>query len=422
MAGVAVARSRGPFDQYADDVRDTRTAGRSDDDIVPRRRERKRALLGHRLAAWLIDTGLLLTLQVGAFLGLSILLERFNETTTDLTERYDISRPFLDGVIAATLLVALPLAYRVVFDRLWDGQTLGKYCFGLQVVRRSTGEVPGFGRCLVRELVRLPSLLAGGLGFAIALVNRQRLTLYDLVAGTVVLPSEDAALRRQVSDGGLLESRRVTDATVGRATQDRAAQDRAAPAGNDGVLTIPNVISVVRLGCVPLFLYLLFGRDNRAAAAYLLGALGATDWIDGYIARHFNQVSTVGKVLDPVADRILLGVGVIAIMIDGSVPLWIGWLTLVREVLISAAVVVLAALGARRIDVTWAGKAGTFWLMFAFPLFLGSHADNLGWQDLAGFLAWVCVIPGLILSWYAAIMYLPLSRVALREGRVDSAA
>jgi cardiolipin synthase len=190
----------------------------------------------------------------------------------------------------------------------------------------------------------------------------------------------------------------------------------------DRVLTIPNVISFVRLLCLPIFLYLLFGRDNRAAAAWLLAALGATDWIDGYIARHFHQVSTLGKVLDPVADRIMLGVGIIAIMIDGSLPLWIGWLTLVREVLISAAVVVLAALGARRIDVTWAGKAGTFALMFAIPLFLGSHADNLGWQDLAGFLAWVCVIPGLILSWYAAIMYLPLSRVALREGREGSAA
>ena len=187
------------------------------------------------------------------------------------------------------------------------------------------------------------------------------------------------------------------------------------------MLTIPNVVSVVRLCCVPLFLYLLFGRDNRAAAAYLLGGLGATDWIDGYIARHFDQVSTVGKVLDPTADRILLGVAVIAIMIDGSVPLWIGALTIVREVLVSGAVIVLAALGARRIDVTWAGKAGTFALMFAFPLFLGSHADNLGWQGLAGVLAWIFVIPGIILSWYAAIAYVPLGLDAFREGRVESA-
>jgi cardiolipin synthase len=113
-----------------------------------------------------------------------------------------------------------------------------------------------------------------------------------------------------------------------------------------------------------------------------------------------------------------LGVGIVAIMIDGSVPLWIGWLTVVREALISIAVLALAAVGARRIDVTWAGKAGTFGLMFAFPLFLGSHADNLGWEDIAGALAWISVIPALILSWYAAITYVPMARAALREGRV----
>ena len=405
MAAVTQARGVVPFDQDAGDT----TAPRP-----PRRAPR--ALIGHRLSAWLIDVGILLTLQVGAFLGISGLLDRYDGFTVDVMERYDVSRSFLDGVAAATLLLVVPLAYRVVFDRLWDGQTLGKYCFGLQVVRRSTAEVPGLGWCVAREAARLPALLLGGLGYAIALVNRQHLTLPDLVAGTVVLPSEEAARRRQEADAHLLDLGRVTVPAV-----QRTGIERPARPGAHGVLTIPNVVSVVRLCCVPLFLYLLFGRDNRAAAAYLLGALGATDWIDGYIARHFDQVSTVGKVLDPTADRILLGVAVIAIMIDGSVPIWIGTLTIVREVLVSGAVVVLAALGARRIDVTWAGKAGTFALMFAFPLFLGSHADNLGWQDLAGFLAWVFVIPGIVLSWYAAIAYVPLSLEAFREGRLGSA-
>src|SRR6185295_15479886 len=93
-------------------------------------------------------------------------------------------------------------------------------------------------------------------------------------------------------------------------------------ARDDRVLTVPNAISIVRLLCVPLFVYLLFGRDDRAYAAWLLGALGATDWVDGYIARHFDQVSTLGKVLDPMADRILLGVAVIALLVDGTVPTW----------------------------------------------------------------------------------------------------
>jgi cardiolipin synthase len=190
----------------------------------------------------------------------------------------------------------------------------------------------------------------------------------------------------------------------------------------DRILTVPNAVTVVRLACVPLFLWLLFGRDNRAAAAYLLAALGATDWVDGYVARHFNQVSTVGKVLDPVADRVLLGVAIVAILVDDSVPAWIAWAVIVREVAISVATVALAAAGARRIDVQWAGKAGTLALMVAFPLFLGSHADNLGWDELAGVLAWIFVVPGLVLAWYAAVMYVPLARAALAEGRVGATA
>jgi cardiolipin synthase (CMP-forming) len=129
----------------------------------------------------------------------------------------------------------------------------------------------------------------------------------------------------------------------------------AAP-GEDRILTIPNIISVVRLLCVPVFLWLLFDQENKVAAAGLLAVLGATDWIDGYIARHYDQVSNLGKILDPVADRVLLIVGVVAILIDGAAPLGVGILSLLREGLVTAAVLVLAALGAARIDVTWYGN------------------------------------------------------------------
>ena len=193
--------------------------------------------------------------------------------------------------------------------------------------------------------------------------------------------------------------------------------------GEDRVLTVPNLLSVVRLLCVPLFLWLLFDRHDRLGAALLLGGLGLTDWVDGYVARHFNQVSTVGKVLDPTADRVLLAVGVIAIVVDGSVPLPIAIVTLVREAVVAGAVLVLAALGARRIDVQWAGKAGTFGLMVAFPLFLMSHDRQFSLRHVAGVLAWLSVIPALLFAWYAAITYVPMARKALQEGRagrVDS--
>ncbi|HBV26021.1 MAG TPA: CDP-diacylglycerol--glycerol-3-phosphate 3-phosphatidyltransferase, partial [Acidimicrobiaceae bacterium] len=134
--------------------------------------------------------------------------------------------------------------------------------------------------------------------------------------------------------------------------------------------TIPNLISLLRLGCIPIFLWLLFGPEDRWAAALLLGALGATDWVDGFIARKFNQVSELGKILDPTADRLMLLIGIFAIWIDGSVPGWVAWLALVREGLVALAAVLLAALGSRKIEVTWWGKTGTFLLMFAFPFFL----------------------------------------------------
>ena len=193
------------------------------------------------------------------------------------------------------------------------------------------------------------------------------------------------------------------------------------PTGEDRILTIPNVITLVRLLCLPVFVWLLLGLDDRLAAGLLLGVLGATDWVDGWIARRWNMVSTVGKVLDPVADRLLFFVSIVAIIIDGAAPLWFCVAVLVREAVIALATLALAALGARRIDVTWFGKAGTFGLMFAFPAFLWGNAE---WAlaDLFAVLAWVFAIPGLVLSYVAAAMYVPLGLRALREGRADRAA
>ncbi len=184
--------------------------------------------------------------------------------------------------------------------------------------------------------------------------------------------------------------------------------------GEDRILTIPNIITVVRLSLMPVFLWLLFGKDDRANAAWLLAALGITDFLDGYIARHFNQVSNIGKVLDPVADRLLFLVGVGGIVIDGSVPTWVAVTALVREALVGGATLTLAALGVRRIDVTWFGKAYTLLLMISFPLFLASHS-SLGWHEGANTAAWAFGIPGLVLAWYSAALYVPIARRALHE-------
>jgi len=193
-----------------------------------------------------------------------------------------------------------------------------------------------------------------------------------------------------------------------------------AAAGDDRILTIPNIITVVRLCLLPVFLWLLFGQDDRAAAAWLLAALGTSDFFDGYIARHFNQISELGKVLDPVADRLLFFVGIGGILADGSVPVWFAVAVLVREVGIAIATLVLAAMGAARIDVTWFGKAGAFGLMMAFPFFLASHSD-LSWADSADTLAWLTGLPALAFSYYSVVLYVPLARRALRDGRAAAA-
>ena len=186
--------------------------------------------------------------------------------------------------------------------------------------------------------------------------------------------------------------------------------------GEDRILTVPNVITLIRLSCLPVFVWLLLGRDDQVAAAVLLGLLGATDWVDGYIARRFGQVSTLGKVLDPVADRLLFFTAIVTIIISGDAPLWVCIAVLVREALVALATLTLAALGARRIDVTWWGKAGTFSLMFAFPAFLLGSSD-IAWSGFFTFAAWCFTIPGLVFSYYSALLYVPLASRALAEGR-----
>jgi cardiolipin synthase len=185
-----------------------------------------------------------------------------------------------------------------------------------------------------------------------------------------------------------------------------------------GVWTIPNAISLARLAGVPVFLWLLLGEDRPVAAGILFAVLGATDWVDGYIARHFDQGSEVGKILDPVSDRVMLIAGAVGLLISGDVPLWVGVLVLGREAALSVVTLILAAAGARRIDVQWVGKAGTLALMFALPGFvLVSALDAGAPRDIIEVITWLFTIGGLILSYYAAALYIPMARTALRDGR-----
>jgi cardiolipin synthase len=185
----------------------------------------------------------------------------------------------------------------------------------------------------------------------------------------------------------------------------------------DTLWTIPNLFTLLRLLCLPLFLYLLLGRDNRAAAAFLLGGLGATDWIDGYLARRLGQVSEFGKKFDPTVDRVLFIVALLAIIADDAAPRWFCILVLVREVAVGATIAIATVFfHMERFDVTWLGKTATFLLMFAIPGFVLGSSDFPA-HDLFTVVSWLLGIPGLVLSYWTALNYVPEIRRGIVAGR-----
>ncbi len=191
----------------------------------------------------------------------------------------------------------------------------------------------------------------------------------------------------------------------------------------DRVLTIPNAFTTIRLLAIPAFVVLV-ARPHRAdwvAAAVLLAALGATDWVDGFLARRLGQVSTLGKVLDPLADRLLLVTAAVTIIAVGAVPLPVAVVALVREGTVAAGFLIVAVAGGRRMDVARAGKATTLCLMVALPLFLVGHS-TAGWHRGAEDVAWVFVVPGLLIGWYSVVAYVGPARRAVAAGRAPKAA
>jgi cardiolipin synthase len=188
-------------------------------------------------------------------------------------------------------------------------------------------------------------------------------------------------------------------------------------------LTAPNVFTLLRLCCIPIFVWLLFGKDDQVAAAWLLGGLGATDWVDGWLARRFNQVSEFGKAFDPTADRLLFIVAIGSIIAYGIPPTWVLWAIVIREVVVGATMAIATvAFSMERFDVTYWGKLATFLLMFAIPGFMLGDPDS-GSFGRQGFLvaSWILVLPGLALSYWTAVQYVPKVRTGIAAGRAKRA-
>ncbi|MDH3260792.1 MAG: CDP-alcohol phosphatidyltransferase family protein [Acidimicrobiia bacterium] len=170
-----------------------------------------------------------------------------------------------------------------------------------------------------------------------------------------------------------------------------------------GLYTIPNVISLLRLAGIGAFWWLLFGRDDPVAAGVLILVIGWTDWLDGVLARKLNQVSEIGKLLDPLADRLAIAAALIGGMIAAVIPLWLGVALIVREAGIALGALVLGVRLKEKLEVRYLGKVATFILYGAIPSFYLKAGGVAG--DLFLVLGWFFGMIGLVLYYWVAVQY-----------------
>lgn len=190
--------------------------------------------------------------------------------------------------------------------------------------------------------------------------------------------------------------------------------------GPTKIATLPNLITLIRLLTLPVFVTMLLVNEQRAGAALLLGVLGMTDWVDGWIARRFNQTSQFGMVFDPFVDRALFVVGTGSVLIDGGVPLWFCVCILVREVFVGLMMTIGTLVGMKRFPVSIWGKRYTFLLMTAVPLLLLGTSTHVT-ADAAWLGGWFLGIPGLVMSYVVGVLYIPEVLRNVRLGRAERA-
>jgi cardiolipin synthase len=190
--------------------------------------------------------------------------------------------------------------------------------------------------------------------------------------------------------------------------------------GPTKIATLPNLITLIRLLTLPVVVTMLLVNEQRAGAALLLGVLGMTDWVDGWIARRFNQTSQFGMVFDPFVDRALFVVGTGSVLIDGGVPLWFCVCILVREVFVGLMMAIGSLVGMKRFPVSIWGKRYTFLLMTAVPLLLLGTSTHVT-ADAAWLGGWFLGIPGLVMSYVVGVLYIPVVLRNVRLGRAERA-
>jgi cardiolipin synthase len=189
---------------------------------------------------------------------------------------------------------------------------------------------------------------------------------------------------------------------------------------SDRVLTPPNVLSMLRLVCVPIFLWLILtSQDNWAVVILTLS--GVSDYLDGKIARHYNQVTQVGQLLDPLADRLYILSTLLGLAWREIIPWWLVAILVAREVFGTALLMVVRHYGYRALPVHFVGKAATFDLLFAFPVILLGQGDSMV-AAVALPIGWAFAWWGTALYWVAGVMYAIQTRDVVRVARAARAA
>ncbi len=202
----------------------------------------------------------------------------------------------------------------------------------------------------------------------------------------------------------------------------RVPYARAVPTAEPGarVLTVPNLLTFGRLVSLPTFVSLLRRGDQRSLsrAAWMLAALGASDGLDGWVARRYHQGSELGKVADPLVDRALVATATVGALRARVVPRWFVTVVAARELCAAGGAAVLAASGRRRLEVSRTGKAGAFAMMAALPLFILGGPPGGGRRALR-FAGWVCGAAGQVLGWSALVGYLRSAQGAPEPAGAD---
>jgi len=184
----------------------------------------------------------------------------------------------------------------------------------------------------------------------------------------------------------------------------QGASEKRDETSRDRVWTIPNAISASRLIGIPIFLWLVLVEQADVWAFVVLVVAGASDWVDGYLARRLNQQSRLGEILDPLVDRLYILATLIGLALRDVIGWWLVAALLGRDLLLVILLPWLRRSGRIALPVTFVGKAGTFALLWGFPLLLlGSLPGE--WGEVAATFGWAFALWGTFLYWWAGIGY-----------------